>query len=188
MAHAQRDYAQRLLGALGSILEYQPNHLMHLLRGSLHGVEDRVAQLRAQRVDVEARLGRLYDALETGKLELDDVAPRLKEHRLRVELLGRAEREASETLASGQVELVDQKTVLAYLREFGALLELGTPAEQRTILKGFLRSVEVAGDGVTISYSLPIPPEVVTAASVPAIVLSGGEEGTRTLTPVGTWS
>ena len=173
----------------------QKEHLIELvrltneeLRSSLAGVEDRVAQLRAQRAEVEARLGRLYEALETGKLELDDVAPRLKEHRLRVELLSRAEREATETLASGQVELVDKKTVLAYLREFGPLLEFGSPAERRTILKGFLRSVEVTGDDVTISYSLPIPPEVVTAVSVPAIVLSGGEEGTRTLTPVGTWS
>lgn len=43
------------------------------LRSSLGGIEDRVAQLRAQRVDVEARLGRLYDALETGQLELGDV-------------------------------------------------------------------------------------------------------------------
>ena len=150
------------------------------LRSSLDGVEDRVAQLRAQRVDVEARLARLYEALETGKLELDDVAPRLKEHRLRAALLGRAESEASETLASGQVELVDKKTVLAYLRELGPLLELGSPGERRTILKGFIRSVDIAGDDVTISYSLPIPPEVVTAPAVPANVQSGGPGRTRT--------
>lgn len=69
---------------------------------------------------------------------------------------------------------MDKRTILAYLRELGPLLELGSPAEQRTILKGFLGSVEVAADDVTISYSLPVPPEVLTSVSVPAIVLSGG--------------
>ena len=50
-------------------------------------------------------------------------------------LLKEAESEASQALASGQAELVDKQTVLAYLREFGPLLELGGPAEQRTVLK-----------------------------------------------------
>ena len=56
----------------------------------------------------------------------------------------------SETLASGNVELMDKKTVLAYLRELGPLLELGSPTAQRTILKGFIRSAEIAGDDLTI--------------------------------------
>jgi hypothetical protein len=29
--------------------------------------------------DARVRLSRLYDALETGKIELDDLAPRIKE-------------------------------------------------------------------------------------------------------------
>ena len=90
------------------------------------------------------------------------------------------------TAGSAFVEKVDKKTVLAY--PAGTTVGAWQPRRTRTVLKGVITSVEVAGDDVTISYSLPVPPEVVTAALVPAIVLSGGEEGTRTLTPVGTWS
>ena len=40
--------------------------------------EDRLAAIDRQIEDVEARLDKLYNALETGKLELEDLAPGLR--------------------------------------------------------------------------------------------------------------
>jgi len=37
--------------------------------------------LESQLNDMDGRLGRPYEALETGKLELDDLAPRIRELR-----------------------------------------------------------------------------------------------------------
>ena len=40
--------------------------------------------------DIRARLSRLYDALETGKLDLDDLAPRIKELKTRQDELNKS--------------------------------------------------------------------------------------------------
>ena len=136
------------------------------------------------------RLDRLYDALETGALSLDDLAPRIKELRERQDLLHRAEREAQEAAYAGHIELVDREQVLNYVRDLRGTLTTGTTAEQRAFLKSFVRSVTVKGAEVTVEYTLPLPAGQALLGEEPvlSIVLSGGEEGTRTLTPVGTWS
>ena len=46
------------------------------LESSLDGVNARLNALDSQTADVDRRLGRLHNALETGKLELDDLACR----------------------------------------------------------------------------------------------------------------
>ena len=43
--------------------------------------KERVVLLESQLNDMDGRLGRPYEALETGKLELDDLAPRIRELR-----------------------------------------------------------------------------------------------------------
>ncbi len=48
-------------------------------------LQGRMDDLDAEMRDIDARLSRLYDSLETGKLELDDLAPRIKESRTRKE-------------------------------------------------------------------------------------------------------
>src|SRR5262245_47508106 len=41
--------------------------------------EERVALIEAQVEDLRRRLHKLYDALETGKLDVEDLAPRIRE-------------------------------------------------------------------------------------------------------------
>jgi site-specific DNA recombinase len=41
--------------------------------------EERLAVIEAQFEDLRWRLHKLYDALETGKLDVEDLAPRIKE-------------------------------------------------------------------------------------------------------------
>jgi site-specific DNA recombinase len=43
--------------------------------------EERLAVIEAQLEELRRRLHKLYDALETGKLEVEDLAPRIKELR-----------------------------------------------------------------------------------------------------------
>ena len=160
------------------------------LRAALDGVDQRREHLKRQGAEVNRRLDRLYEALETGALSLDDLAPRIKELRERQDLLHRAEREAQEAAYAGHIELVNREQVLNYVRDLRGTLTTGTPAEQRAFLKSFVRSVTVKGAEVTVEYTLPLPAGQAALAEEPvlSIVLSGGEEGTRTLTPVGTWS
>ena len=49
------------------------------LRSASYTLKDRLNGIDAELKDVKARLSRLYDVLETGRLELDDLAPRIRE-------------------------------------------------------------------------------------------------------------
>ena len=133
---------------------------------SLVQVKQRLETLDDQIGDVDRRLERLYDALETGKVELDDLVPRLKELRQRRDLLLRARDEAHETLVAGRVELVSREVVLGYLKELRAALDQGSVAEQRIFLRSFIRTIEKHDSQVTIHYALPLPPQQVPASAL----------------------
>lgn len=49
------------------------------LRSSSGLLHQKVQLIDAEMHDARARLGKLHDAIETGKLELDDLAPRIRE-------------------------------------------------------------------------------------------------------------
>lgn len=48
------------------------------LQSASCGLKDRLDVIDAELRDVRARLSRLYDVLQTGKLELDDLVPRIR--------------------------------------------------------------------------------------------------------------
>ena len=152
------------------------------LEGSLDQAKELIDNLESQVGDTDTRLGRLYDALETGKVELDDLAPRVRELREKRDHLQRAKAEAEETIAAGQVELVDQKMVLGYLKDLNGVLNTASLGEQRTFLRSFIQSVERYDSQVTMRYTLPLPPEKVLTDPLGVLdfVPSGGAEGTRT--------
>jgi site-specific DNA recombinase len=61
--------------------------------------------------DVDHRLERLYDALETGKIELADLAPRIQQLRTRQQQLQTSRLELEQNLSDRRVELADAETV-----------------------------------------------------------------------------
>ena len=136
-------------------------------------------ELEASLIQVKERL---YDALENDKVCLDDLAPRIKELKQKRDLLLRARSETQETLASGQMELVNRELVLVYLRDLNGVLELGTVAERRAFLRTFVQSIEKHNSQVTIHCTLPIPPERAPVDLLGVLDLDslGGAEGIRT--------
>ena len=59
--------------------------------------EERVAAVNGQLEKLRRRLDRLYDALETGKLEPEDLAPRIRELRARADSLERTRADLVDT-------------------------------------------------------------------------------------------
>ena len=113
-------------GVMGKIQEIilQEEHLEELVRltnleleQSLADVTTRLGSLDAQLADLGERLGRLYDALETGKVDLDDLTPRIKKLKERRDLISRARGEVEETLIDGKIEVVNREVrPVLYLR------------------------------------------------------------------------
>ena len=145
------------------------------LASSLDTVKERIQYFKSQRGDIGRRLERLYDSLEGGELELVDLAPRIREHRQKLELLQRAEMEAQQLLGTGCAELVDREMVMGYGDRLDEILDDGTPSERRTFLKSFIQSIEIKNSEATIRYSLPLHSEPMQMdPGVLAIVRDGG--------------
>ena len=148
------------------------------LRSQMAGAGDQIAALELQRGEIRRRLDRLYDALETSHLEVGDLAPRIKEHRERLDLVQRAIGEAEETKRVGQQQLISRVQVMSYIRGIQETLRYGSMTEQRQAMKAFVKAVVLEGARVRVEYTLPMPPE--DGPAVLDMVVSGGRHRTRT--------
>jgi site-specific DNA recombinase len=126
--------------------------------------------------DTGRRLDRLYDAVETGKMGLDDLAPRIREQRQRQEQLQAKRIEIEAGMSERRVELIDLKTMTDYITDIQAVLQEGTLVERKAFIRSFIKDVRVCGDEAVLTYSLPELPEKVSLneTGVPRIEYRGG--------------
>jgi site-specific DNA recombinase len=158
---------------------------------STHSMTDeKLHTIDFELTDVKQRLCNLYDALETKKVNLDDLAPRIKELRARQDQLSkvRIQLEAEQVLQHRENLDVDQ--VKSYVQDLRRLLEDADLIQSKSLLRSFIKRIEVKRKQVVIDYNLPLPSKYggKRATEVLPIVTPGGEGGTRTPTPCGTGS
>lgn len=126
--------------------------------------------------DVNQRLDRLYDAIETGKLGLDDLAPRIRQLKERKEQLQARKWELEWQLKDRKVEIADRETVASYVEELRNLLNESSLAERKSFIKSFVKEIAVTGDEAVLTYTIPLTAENLKEEKlgVPHIVRSGG--------------
>ena len=126
--------------------------------------------------DTNQRLGRLYDAIETGKVDLDDLVVRIRELRQRQEQLQSRRIEIDNQMSDRKVELLDLETMTEYVTEMQEVLREGTLAERRAFIRSFVKEIRVKGNQAVLNYSMPIPPDkmAIDGEVVPRIVHRGG--------------
>ena len=160
--------------------------LVNMELDSSHDIlRERQDAIDAELNDVEIRLSKLYDALETNKLSIDDLAPRIKELRSRQNELSKARLLLEAEKVTRVVKHVDAETVKAYARDLKCLLEETDVVESKSFLRSFIKRIEIDGENAKVHYILPMPPDGKTRESLEVLpmVTSGGEGGTRTPTP-----
>ena len=135
--------------------------------------------------DVNQRLDRLYDAIETGKLNLDDLSPRIKQLKERKERLEAQKWELEWQLKERRVELADVETITRYVKDLRNLLDESSLAERKSFIRSFVREIEVSRDNVLLKYSIPLTTGGLTEESlgVTHIVHYGGPLWIRTTDP-----
>ncbi len=101
----------------------------------------KLAGIEGQLDDLRERLHKLYDALETGKLEVEDLGPRIKELKARIDDLERKRVELAESIRDAKVELLEASVVKAYVDDLRALLIKGSIVEQKSFLRSFIKRV-----------------------------------------------
>ena len=132
---------------------------------------------------INSRLDRLYDALETGKIELDDLSPRIRQLRQQQQQLQARKWELEALLADRHKELIDLEMVARCVDDLHNLLEESSIAERKSFIRGFVKEIKVTGDEVLLTYTMPLPPEGTSEEKVSVLysVHPCGDEGTRTI-------
>lgn len=120
---------------------------------------DGLDTISAEVVDINHRLERLYDALETGKLGLPDLAPRIQQLRRRQQQLQAKKWELEALLSNRRVELANLETVTQYVDDLRNLLNESSLTERKAFIRSFVKEVKVTGDEVLLTYTMPLPPQ-----------------------------
>jgi site-specific DNA recombinase len=131
--------------------------------------KERLKLLEAQIAEVDGRLGRLYDALETGEFKGGVFAPRIQALFQKKEELQRAKAEAEEVLRYKAVDMADPHVVREYVNDMRDLLAESSITEQRAFLKSFVEKIEVGDSEVKMYYTIPMPPNSLPEETVGVI-------------------
>lgn len=126
--------------------------------------------------DISIRLGKLYDAIETGKINLDDLAPRIRELRNHQEKLLARRCEIEIAMSDRKVELADMKLVKSYINDLRNTLDEGLLTGRRAFIRSFIKEIIVSQQEVKLVYTIPLLPDGLNEESVGVlpIVRHGG--------------
>ena len=145
-------------------------------------IKDRLSAIDMEMYDLENRLSRLYDALETGKLTLDDLAPRIKALRMRQDELSKTRAVAEAEMTLQGYQHVDIDAVHAYVTDLQSLLDESGVTQRKAFLRSFVKKIVVEKEEVKLYYNLPVPPDgrKKEAVGVLPIDTPSGDRGIRT--------
>lgn len=138
--------------------------------------EDELISIQNELVEVRRRLDRLYDAIETGRLSLDELAPRIREVKERYDKLETRKSELELIVSGEKAEVVSKEEVAECVHELSDLLQKGSLLERKAFIQSFVKEVKVYDKEIKLIYSFPALPEGINEEllSVPSIVHSGG--------------
>ncbi len=118
--------------------------------------KERLEAMEEELLEVRRRMDRLWYAVETTDLEINDIIPRLREHQERQEKLEVAAEEARAALSNRPARLEDAK-IAAYAREMSDFLMESELTETKAFIRSFVKEIAVAPGQATIRYAMPMP-------------------------------
>ena len=121
-------------------------------RAKLDSVEGELA-------DVRRRMDRLWQAVETSDMEVNDILPRIRQHQERQERLERAASQARAALAERRSLLDSVETITAFAREMSEFLRTSELTESKAFIRSFVREIAVSPGQAVIHYTIPTPPD-----------------------------
>ena len=102
------------------------------------------------------KLDKLYNSLESGKLDIDDLAPRIKELKAQIDKLEAKRNEVIEEIKNPKTLPFNLKDLKTYVKDLGNLLRKGSIVEQKSFLRSFIKRIVVNHPKVQIDYNIPI--------------------------------
>jgi len=120
--------------------------------------KDRLNTIERQIDDIDSRLENLYDALEKGLFESDELAPRIRKLKARRDELLTQRNQTECSLKMSVIESPDINLIREHVDDIKQLLSESPIIEQRGFLKSFVKNIEVGKEAVTVNYHPPMPP------------------------------
>ena len=160
--------------------------LVHLtneeLASAIVDTRQHLSSIDGQIDDVNQRLVRLYDAIETASVTAADLGPHIQKLRQRHDLLLRSKAELTDAVQDSKATLIDRDQVLGYLDRFQETLSAATFEERRKFLRSFVETIVKDGTNLELRYTLPLPPTRVNLERerVLELVQDGGRYWIRT--------
>ena len=114
--------------------------------------ERQTSELNSQISQAEARLNKLYAALETGKIDIDGLAPRIKQIRFQIKELQDNRDELIEKTDNQSSDSLDSSEVNKYVADTKEILSSSTFTERKTFLASFIKRIELDEPVVAIDY------------------------------------
>ena len=126
------------------------------LRRNSGAYERQLEDVRQQLASVKNKLARHYASVEEGKVDLDDLAPRIKELREQQRALERKQDEILDAMNGRDSQEVDLATVQRYVADLKELLGSASFLERKAFLRSFVEKVEFAPPRLAIEYTIPV--------------------------------
>ena len=114
-------------------------------------------RLNREAESIEQKLGHVYAALESGSVDIDDLAPRLKELRARQRELDEKKDEALDEMNQRGDSLLNPTAFRSHLGDLKGMLQNASFLERKTFLGSFIRRIDFTRQEVGIEYTMPIP-------------------------------
>ena len=160
--------------------------LVHVVHDEMDATADehrkRIDIVESELNDVQCRLERLYDSLETGKLALEDVAPRIQKLRCQQDQLEATKEEWRELSADHCTKLFNAELVVKYVEDLRCVLADSSLSERKTFIRSFVKDIHVANGEALLKYTIPLPPQGILEekAGVLSTVQNGSGSWIRT--------
>ena len=133
--------------ALDQINSNKRNHTKELnnINGQLEGLRE--------------RLGKLYNSLETGKLEIEHIAPRIKEIKTQIDAFEAQKGEITNEMQNPTTLPFNLKSLNNYAQDLAEILKDGTIMEQKAVIRSFVKRIVITRPDITLDYTMPIVEE-----------------------------
>lgn len=126
----------------------------------------RLEAINSELEDVEGRLVKLYNALETGEFKGGELAPRIKALFEKKTELEQAKCGAEDTLKYKTIEMPNPGVIKDYVQDLRNTIEESNFISKKTFLRSFIERIEVDEKEVKVIYTMPVPPESPPAETV----------------------
>ncbi|MXW23559.1 MAG: hypothetical protein F4Z96_02600 [Chloroflexi bacterium] len=137
--------------------------LVRLVDEEMDGVarEERakLETIEAELAEVRRKMDRLWHAVETSDLEINDILPRLRLHQESQERLETAAEDARSNLSERRALLDSADVIAAFAREMSEFLRTSELTESKAFIRSFVKEIAVRPGTATIRYTIPTPPD-----------------------------